>query len=93
MAIIGFLIFGLFLGFIARAILPGRQHIGLIPTLLLGVAGSIIGGIIANLLGTGNIFELNFIGFVGALIASVALLAIGERAGLGAGPKRGELRR
>ena len=92
MAIIGFLIFGLFLGALARLILPGRQRIGLMMTLLLGVVGSLIGGMIANALRSGDIFELNFIGFVAALGASVALLAIGERAGLGAGRQpRGDL--
>ena len=90
---IGFIVAGLIIGMLARLLLPGRQRIGLLWTLALGVAGSIIGGMIANALGTGDIFELNFIGFVGALVASVVLLAIGERAGLGAGPKRGELRR
>ena len=93
MSLIGFLIFGLFLGFLARAILPGRQRIGLWWTLALGVAGSVIGGMIASALRTGSMWELNFIGFVAALVASVALLAIGERAGLGAGSSRRELRR
>ncbi len=93
MSLIGFLIFGLVLGFIARAVLPGKQHIGLLWTLALGVAGSVIGGMVASALRTGSMWELNFIGFVAALAASVALLAIGERAGLGAGPKRGEIRR
>jgi uncharacterized membrane protein YeaQ/YmgE (transglycosylase-associated protein family) len=90
---IGFLIAGLVIGILARLILPGRQRIGILMTLLLGVIGSIIGGTIANALQKGSIWELNFIGFISAVGASVILLAIGERAGIGAGNKRGELKR
>ncbi len=82
---IGFLVAGLIIGLLARLILPGRQKIGLLMTLLLGVIGSLIGGTIANLLRSGSIWELNFIGFVAAVAVSVALLAVAERSGLGAG--------
>jgi uncharacterized membrane protein YeaQ/YmgE (transglycosylase-associated protein family) len=85
---IGFLVAGLIIGFLARLILPGRQRIGLLMTLLLGVIGSVIGGTIANALNSGDIWELNVIGFVAAVGASVALLAIAERAGLGSGGDR-----
>jgi uncharacterized membrane protein YeaQ/YmgE (transglycosylase-associated protein family) len=91
--VIGFLVAGLIIGAIARLLLPGRQRIGLLWTLLLGVAGSVIGGTIANALRTGSIWELNFIGFVAAVIAAVGLLAVGERMGLGAGKKPGDLPR
>jgi uncharacterized membrane protein YeaQ/YmgE (transglycosylase-associated protein family) len=46
--------------------------------LLVGVAASVIGGVIANLLGTGTIFELNFLGFVVAVISAVVILGIVE---------------
>ncbi len=82
---IGFLVAGLIIGLLARLILPGRQRIGLLMTLALGVLGSLIGGTIANALRTGDIWELNAIGFLAAVAASMALLAIGERAGLGEG--------
>ena len=82
---IGFLVAGLIIGLLARLILPGRQKIGLPLTLLLGVLGSVIGGTIANLIDTGDVFELNVIGFVSAVVASVALLAVAESAGIGAG--------
>ena len=91
---IGFLVAGLIIGLLARLLLPGRQKIGLLWTMALGVIGSLIGGTIANALRSGSIWELNFIGFVAALVTSVALLAIGERAGLGAGRQpRGDLQR
>jgi uncharacterized membrane protein YeaQ/YmgE (transglycosylase-associated protein family) len=91
--VIGFLVAGLIIGLLARAILPGRQHIGLVATLLLGVIGSLIGGTIANALRSGSIWELNVIGFIAAIAASILLLAIGERMGLGAGSRRERLAR
>jgi uncharacterized membrane protein YeaQ/YmgE (transglycosylase-associated protein family) len=90
---IGFLVAGLVIGLLARLILPGRQRIGLLWTLALGVIGSLIGGTIANALNTGDIWELNVIGFVAAVAASVALLVVAERAGLGQGDSRGDRRR
>lgn len=88
MGLIGFLVFGLFVGALARLLLPGRQKIGLALTLLLGVVGSVVGGVIANLIGSGDIFELNIIGAIVAVLASVGLLAAAESAGIGAGDKR-----
>ncbi|MEU4393340.1 hypothetical protein [Kribbella sp. NPDC023855] len=75
---IGFIIAGLIIGALARLFTPGKQKLGLIATLLLGLAGSVIGGVIANLLGTGSIFELNILGFVVAVIASVLLVGTAE---------------
>lgn len=80
---IGFVIAGLVIGVLARLILPGRQHIGLLMTLLLGLAGSVIGGVIANAIGTGDIWELNVVGFIVATLSAVALIAVAERAGVG----------
>jgi len=93
MEIIGLLIVGLMIGALARLLLPGRQRIGLGMTLLLGVVGAIIGGVIASALDSGEIFELNFIGFVAAVAASVGLLAVAESVGIGAGDRRRELKR
>ena len=85
---IGFIVAGLVIGLLARLVLPGRQHIGLLWTIVLGVLGSVIGGTIANLIGTGDVMELNVFGFIVAVIAAVALLSVADRAGLGAGPSR-----
>jgi uncharacterized membrane protein YeaQ/YmgE (transglycosylase-associated protein family) len=90
---IGFIVAGIVIGFLARAILPGKQHIGLLWTLVLGVIGSVVGGTIANAIGSGDIWELNVIGFICAVIAAVLLLAIADRAQLGAGSRRGQLGR
>src|SRR5688500_7855576 len=75
---IGFIVAGLVIGALARLIKPGKQNLGLVATLLLGLAGSVIGGVIASLLGTGDIFELNVLGFIVAVIAAIALIGIAE---------------
>ncbi|AOS64480.1 GlsB/YeaQ/YmgE family stress response membrane protein [Actinoalloteichus hymeniacidonis] len=75
---IGFIVAGLIIGALARLIKPGKQNLGLLATLALGLVGSVIGGTIANLLGTGDVMELNVLGFVIAVIASVLLIGIAE---------------
>ena len=75
---IGFIVAGLVIGVLARLFKPGKQNLSLLMTLLLGLAGSVIGGVIANLLGTGDIWELNVIGFVVAVIAAVLLICVFE---------------
>jgi uncharacterized membrane protein YeaQ/YmgE (transglycosylase-associated protein family) len=88
---IGFIVAGLIIGALARLLLPGKQRIGLLWTLGVGLAGSVIGGTIANALGTGSIWELNILGFCAAVVTSVALLVVAERAGLGQGEERKRL--
>jgi uncharacterized membrane protein YeaQ/YmgE (transglycosylase-associated protein family) len=90
---IGSLIAGLIIGFLARAILPGKQKIGILWTLALGLVGSLIGGVIANALRSGSFWELNFIGFVAAVAGAVIVLAVAERTFLNRGEERPRLER
>jgi uncharacterized membrane protein YeaQ/YmgE (transglycosylase-associated protein family) len=90
---IGFIAAGIVIGILARLILPGRQRIGILMTILAGVLGSIVGGVIANALGTGGIWELNFIGFIAATGAAVLFVALAEGLQLGPGPDRKRLGR
>jgi uncharacterized membrane protein YeaQ/YmgE (transglycosylase-associated protein family) len=83
---IGFIVAGLIIGALARLIKPGKQNLGILATLLLGLAGSVIGGVVANLLGTGDIWELNVLGFIVAVIAAVLLIGVAES--LSGGGKR-----
>ena len=78
MAIIGFLVFGLVVGAVARLLKPGRQRLGLLGTLLLGVLGSLIGGVVASALDTGDIFELNVLGAIVAIVAAFLLIGVVE---------------
>ena len=48
---IGHAIFGLLIGLLARAVMPGRQHMGLILTMILGLVGAWLGGLIGRLTG------------------------------------------
>ncbi len=75
---IGFIVAGLVIGVLARLIKPGKQNLSVVATLLLGLAGSVIGGLVANLLGTGGIFELNVLGFIVAVVAAVLLIGVAE---------------
>lgn len=75
---IGFLVAGLVIGALARLIKPGRQNLSILATLGLGLVGSLIGGLIAQLFGTGSIWELNVVGFVLAVVAAVLLIGTAE---------------
>lgn len=90
---IGFIVAGILIGIIARLILPGRQRIGMLMTVLAGLLGSIAGGLIASWLGTGGIWELNFLGFVCAIGAAVLFVAAAEGLQLGPGGDRRQLGR
>jgi uncharacterized membrane protein YeaQ/YmgE (transglycosylase-associated protein family) len=76
--VIGFIVAGLIIGALARLLKPGKQDLSLIATLLLGLAGSVIGGVIASFLGTGGIWELNILGFVVSVIAALLLVGVAE---------------
>jgi uncharacterized membrane protein YeaQ/YmgE (transglycosylase-associated protein family) len=76
----GFIVAGLVIGALARLFKRGKQDLSLLMTLLLGLAGSVIGGLVANLIGTGGIFELNVVGFVVAIVAAVLLIGVFEGA-------------
>ena len=73
MTIIGWIILGLIVGAIAKAILPGRQGGGIIITLILGVVGALLGGFLASALfhvSMGGFFDLKtwVIAVIGAII-------------------------
>ena len=88
---IGFLVAGLVIGALARLIMPGKQNLGILATLVLGLVGSLIGGTIAYLLGTGSIWELNVLGFVLSVVAAVLLIGAAEA--ISGGSRRRALRR
>lgn len=76
MSILFFILFGLVVGVIARLLLPGRQHIGLLMTTALGVVGSLVGGMVATALGTGEYDELNILGTIVAVATAALLIAV-----------------
>ncbi len=76
MSILMFILFGVIVGFLARAIMPGRQSMGLIATALVGIAGSFVGGIVGNAIAGAPILDLHASGFIGSLLGALAVLAV-----------------
>jgi uncharacterized membrane protein YeaQ/YmgE (transglycosylase-associated protein family) len=75
--IIWSIIVGFIVGLIARAIMPGVQHLGFIMTTLLGIGGSIVGGLIGRLFSKpepGSSFHAA--GFIMSIIGAIILLFI-----------------
>jgi uncharacterized membrane protein YeaQ/YmgE (transglycosylase-associated protein family) len=48
LSLLSWIVTGLIVGLIARALVPGRQHVGFILTVLLGIAGACVGGLISS---------------------------------------------
>ncbi|KFE66089.1 GlsB/YeaQ/YmgE family stress response membrane protein [Hyalangium minutum] len=69
---------GFVVGMIARFIMPGHQHIGIIRTALLGIGGSFVGGFLSALIFGGNWRHPSPSGWIGSVIGSVVLLILSE---------------
>jgi uncharacterized membrane protein YeaQ/YmgE (transglycosylase-associated protein family) len=74
MTILGWILFGLVVGAIAKLLMPGRDPGGFIITILLGIAGALLGGFLGRALGLYR--EGEAAGFFMALLGSVVLLLI-----------------
>ena len=72
--ILGWIVFGLIVGAIAKLLMPGRDPGGIIVTILLGIAGAVVGGWMGRVFGLYR--EGDGAGFFMALIGSVLLLAL-----------------
>ncbi len=82
MGVIAFLIIGLIAGLIARAITPGRQSMGLLATTLLGMVGSLVGGLIGSLFErNGRLFDLRPSGLIMSVIGAIVVLLLVGAAG------------
>ena len=74
---IGAIILGLLAGFIGKALMPGKDPGGFFVTILLGLAGSLVGFFIfTELLGIGDDQAFDLGGLVGAIIGTMILLGI-----------------
>lgn len=74
MSILGWILFGFVVGLIARAIMPGRDPLGLIGTTILGIVGALVAGWIGRALGL--YASTDGAGFVAATLGAVVVLAI-----------------
>ncbi len=73
--IIWWVLVGLVAGFIARALVPGKDDIGILRTIIIGMVGSLVGGLIWFFvtLGLGG---LHRVGFIGSIIGAIIVLVI-----------------
>ncbi|MFD5316593.1 GlsB/YeaQ/YmgE family stress response membrane protein [Streptomyces sp. NPDC127098] len=74
--IISAIVVGVVIGFLGRLVLPGRQGIGILWTLLVGIVAALIGTAVAQVLGVGDTEGLDWI----ELLIQIALAAVGVSA-------------
>ncbi len=85
------IVVGLIVGLVARLLVPGRDNIGLIGTILLGIVGSFVGGFLQRLI-LGHSLEVHHFhpaGIIGSIIGAIVVLLILRVTGL----ERGRTRR
>ena len=78
LTIIGMIIIGAIAGFLARALVPGKDAMSIPATILLGIVGSFVGGLLASLLfgsGEGESF-LRPSGLIGSIIGAILALLV-----------------
>ncbi len=73
MGLIVWLVIGLIAGFVARAVVPGRESMGAIGTIVLGLIGSLVGGFLGNLFVEGNL-DVEAAGIIGSIIGAIVAL-------------------
>jgi uncharacterized membrane protein YeaQ/YmgE (transglycosylase-associated protein family) len=69
--LLGLVLLGLVTGALARLVLPGRQELGVLATILYGIGGSLMGGIVGDAIGFGSVLQ-----FVLAVATAAVLIAI-----------------
>lgn len=74
MSIIGWIVFGLIVGVVAKLVMPGRDPGGIIVTILLGIGGALIGGFLGRALGWYG--EGDPVGFFMAVIGAILMLFV-----------------
>jgi len=74
MAILGWILFGLVIGALAKLVMPGRDPGGIIVTMLLGIAGAVLGGFLGRVLGFYR--EGEAAGWIMSFVGAVVLLGI-----------------
>jgi uncharacterized membrane protein YeaQ/YmgE (transglycosylase-associated protein family) len=74
MEILGWILFGLVVGALAKLIMPGHDPGGIIVTMLLGIAGAVLGGFFGRVLGFYR--EGEAAGFLMSMLGAIVLLAL-----------------
>jgi uncharacterized membrane protein YeaQ/YmgE (transglycosylase-associated protein family) len=76
MGIIAWIVLGLIAGALAKLIMPGRDPGGIIVTMLIGIAGALIGGFVFSLFGGDGVTGLNLGSIIVAVVGALILLAL-----------------
>lgn len=77
MSIIVFIVIGLIAGALARFLVPGKDPMGVLATIILGIVGSFVGGFLFALIPGGRRpLDLNPAGIIGSIIGAVVVLLI-----------------
>jgi uncharacterized membrane protein YeaQ/YmgE (transglycosylase-associated protein family) len=71
MTVVWFIVIGAVIGALARLLIPGRNRMGILLTILVGIAGAVIGGIIANAVGAGNVLAFVFSVVIAAIVVAL----------------------
>jgi uncharacterized membrane protein YeaQ/YmgE (transglycosylase-associated protein family) len=88
--IVVLLIVGFIVGAIARLLMPGRDRLGILGTIVLGIAGSFVGGFLQNLIEYHSLSVHGFhpVGLIGSIIGAWVLLLLLRLTGLESGRRR-----
>jgi len=76
MHLLFFLIFGFFVGLIARAVMPGTQSMGIVKTTVVGAVGSFVGGLLGNLIAGDGLGQVHTAGWIGSVIGAIVVMLI-----------------
>ena len=76
MEILWIVLFGLVVGLVAKALMPGDDPGGIVVTALIGIAGSVIGFYVFRAIGIGDENKFDLGGFIGAVLGTMLLLGI-----------------
>ena len=80
--IIVLIIIGLIAGALARLLVPGRDRMGILATILLGIVGSFVGGFLWNLIEYHHLTPIHSVGIIGSIIGAIIVLIIMRMTGL-----------
>jgi uncharacterized membrane protein YeaQ/YmgE (transglycosylase-associated protein family) len=76
MGFLSWILLGLVVGVLAKWLLPGNDPGGIIVTILIGIAGAIVGGYLATLLGLGAVTGFNLGSLAVAVVGAILLLVV-----------------
>jgi len=76
MEISSWIVMGVIVGFLARLIIPGKDAVGIILTILIGIAGALIGGFLGPFLGFGTVTGFNVVSLSLAVGGTLPILIL-----------------